>query len=87
MSDWIKVSDRLPEAEYCSVLAVRKYHTGEFESHTCYTSFIKDRGIAREENPYYSRKYQGKDSVHFKCSESGFIVTHWMPLPEPPKDE
>ncbi|VEC00242.1 Protein of uncharacterised function (DUF551) [Cedecea lapagei] len=82
--EWKKVSDGLPDVDYCYVLAVRKYHTGEHESHVCHTFFIKDRDTARRENPYYSRKFQGKDSVHFKCSESGFIVTHWMPLPPPP---
>lgn len=84
--EWIKCSDRLPDKEYCYLLVVRKYHAENSPSHVMHTFFTKDRELARDGHPHYSRKIQGKDSVHFECAEPGFIVTHWMPLPEPPSE-
>ncbi len=82
---WIKVSERMPENS-CYVIAVRKYHAEGSQPHVIHTFFTKDRELARKNNKYYSRKTQGKDSVHFECAEAGFIVTHWQPLPEPTQD-
>jgi hypothetical protein len=31
------------------------------------------------------REYYGKEGRWFELAESGYIVTHWMPLPEPPE--
>ena len=85
MSDWISVDERLPEFEFGYCLAVRHYHSTPDSPHTCYSFFTRDRDHARKYAKCYSRKIQGKLSVHFSVAESGFVVTHWMPLPEPPK--
>ena len=85
MNNWIKVEDRLPE-KHCYCLVVRHYHTSPDLKHVRYAFFTKDREYARSQNKYYSRKNQGKLSVHFDVAEAGHVVTHWMPLPEPPKE-
>ena len=84
---WISVEDRLPEHEFCYCLAVRHHHSSPEKSSVQYAFFTKDREFARRYNKYYSRKVQGKLSVHFDIAEAGFVVTHWMPLPDPPKKE
>lgn len=83
---WISVDDRLPDVEFGYFLVSRRHHTGS-DSHVAYSFFIKDRDLAREGNEYYSRKYQGKNSVHFGAAESCFVITHWMPLPEAPSND
>lgn len=82
--NWISVDDRLPEHDFCYCLAVRHYHKYPDRSSVHYAFFTKDRQYARRNNKFYSRKIQGKLSVHFDVAEAGFVVTHWMPLPEPP---
>ncbi len=85
MSEWIRVEDRLPEKDFCYCLASRYYHNNPELKSVHYAFFTKDREYARSQKKYYSRKVQGKLSVHFDVSEAGFVVTHWMPLPEPPE--
>lgn len=80
--EWISCDDRLPD-RYCHVLVTRVYHQEGSEPHSMVTFFTVDRELARSQNKYYSRKIQGKNSVHFECAEPGFIITHWMPMPEP----
>ena len=82
--EWIPVSERLPDENYGYFLVVRKYWN-EGRPQVCYSFYIKDRDIAKKEHANgYSRKHQGKDSIHFECSRGGFIITHWMPLPAVP---
>ncbi len=81
---WISVEDRLPDFDFGYCLAVRHHHESPEEKSVHYSFFIKDREYARFKNEYYSRKRQGKLSVHFDCAECGFVVTHWRPLPPPP---
>ena len=81
---WIPVSERLPDENYGYFLVVRKYWN-EGRPQVCYSFYIKDRDMAKKEHANgYSRKHQGKDSIHFECSRGGFIITHWMPLPAVP---
>ena len=82
--EWIKCSDRLPDCKYGTFLIVRKYAAEGSDSHVTTSFYVKDRNEARGLNKFYSRRLQGKTSVHFEMCESGFIVTHWMPLPKPP---
>nr|DAM87569.1 MAG TPA: Protein of unknown function (DUF551) [Caudoviricetes sp.] len=86
MIEWIKCSDRLPECAYGYFLVCRVYHAQGSAPHVMPSFYIKDREQAREQLPYFSRKTQGKYSVHFQAAEPGFIITHWMPLPEPPTE-
>ena len=84
---WIPVSERLPDENYCYFLVVRKYWN-EGQPRVCYSFYIKDRDMAKKEHANgYSRKRQGKDSIHFECSRGGFIITHWMPLPKAPEQK
>ena len=84
VSEWIDINDELPDVAYGYFLVTRKYHDGGIP-HVCYSFYTKDRYVARSHMPYYSRKVQGKNSVHFTSAEAGFVVTHWMPLPDPAK--
>lgn len=84
--EWIKCEDKMPDMDYGYLLVVRKYHADDSKPHVMPTFFTKDREQAKEAHQYYSRKIQGKNSVHFECAEPGFIVTHWMLMPEPPKE-
>lgn len=87
MSEWISVNDRLPDVHSGYFLTARYYHSNK-ETYSVQESFyIKDRAFARKVRKGYSRKLQGKNSVHFNSCEGGFIITHWMPLPEQPKGE
>lgn len=82
---WIPVSERMPDKNYGYFLVTRK-HWNEWRPQVCYSFYIKDRDMAKKEHANgYSRRYQGKDSIHFECSRGGFIITHWMPLPAPPE--
>ena len=85
MSEWVSVDDRLPECNFGYFLVVRVYHDNG-DTHVTHSFYTKDREFARSKMPYYSRKTQGKNSVHFDAAEPGFLITHWMPLPEPPKN-
>ena len=87
MSEWISVDDRLPDADFGYFLTARHYHSNKDTYSVNLAFYIKDREHARKERKFYSRKLQGKNSVHFDSAEAGFRVTHWMPLPEPPKGE
>lgn len=83
--NWIDVNERLPN-DYCYVLVTKKYYDNGFPI-VGYSFFTPDREIAKKNHGAYSRKNQGKLSVHFKESESCFIITHWMPLPTPPSND
>ena len=84
MSNWININDELPEFEFGYCLAVRHYHNNPELKSVQYAFFTKNREIAKSNNECYSRKIQGKNSIHFDIAEAGFIVTHWMELPKPP---
>ena len=82
---WIPVSERLPDEDYGYFLVTRK-HWRIDDPRVCCSFYIKDRDRAKREYANgYSRKYQGKDSIHFECSRGGFIITHWMPFPAAPE--
>ncbi|MCP4800353.1 MAG: DUF551 domain-containing protein [bacterium] len=83
MSEWIDINERLPEVSFTHVLVTKHYHNTPELKHVTRSFFIKDRIHARENKGSYSRKLQGKNSVHFDESDCGFVITHWMPMPEP----
>ena len=72
MSEWISVKDRLPELGDYSVLAYWG-HGGIDMVHVA--DYFKDitAGVDHQGNQRFTKWYL----------TSG--VTHWMPLPEPPK--
>lgn len=69
--EWISVKDRLPDkACYCFVY-------DDLPRAEYYAKYNKKDGF------YYFENEEG-DYVPYK--ETNAKVTHWMPLPEPPKD-
>ena len=83
MSEWINVEDRLPVKDWCNILVY--CDGGNIEA----TKYHSDRLYFKYEKANcYSRKSYGKYSGHFMlCHERGYKITHWMPLPEPPKEQ
>ena len=72
---WIPVTERLPEEKI-------NPNTRDFEYVLCATVF----GDVR---PYKYGAPIGQGEAHF-WNGAGYVdayVTHWMPLPEPPKEE
>lgn len=82
-SGWISVKDRLPDAAgyECLVCAVNENYnqTHVFTAHTGYG----EPGWWTGNVHYMSRTTSPSDNrLH-----PALNVTHWMPLPEPPKEE
>lgn len=79
MNTWISVKERLPEknGEYLAY-----YHNGLLEMRIGVVDYqwVDDK-FAREACP----KEGGYPHWYDYADET--IVTHWMPLPEPPKEE
>lgn len=76
--NWINVKDRLPE-DQCARLAICFDDISEYEhpftpSDAMHIAFFSSGCWWLEEWPY--------DSSQDNCVSD---VTHWMPLPEPPK--
>ena len=85
-NQWISVEDRLPDLNYQNVLVfcdgggirTTKFHSDRFAF----------KRLGWPKSNCYTRKLLGKLSGHFMLShDSGYKVTHWMPLPEPPITE
>lgn len=73
-STWIPVSERLPEA-FSIVLVIEKYQESRF------VGWWDSRKWAANSDQFSA---DGWDSVLVDQTESEY-VTHWMPLPKPPK--
>ena len=72
MSEWISVKDRLPENDDNVLVIVNgKYNNVTFVNAMMIAAFCDD------EHVWFLNEYP--DFVHAN-------VTHWMPLPEPPKE-
>lgn len=72
MSEWISVKDRLPEDER-DVLA--------------YYGFDKGNGVLGMRFIGVLSYFAYDTNPHWQHEHTGLRVTHWMPLPEPPKGE
>ncbi len=83
MAEWIPVTERLPE-EDGSYLCFSQY---------CGSSWCAVRGFAKDgrKKDEYDFQRRWKNVWYDYDSEYGYCVidsiTHWMPLPEPPKEE
>lgn len=85
MSDWISVNEALPEmigkgTRSKSVLIRRNYGAGG----------ISTTAISFRWSEAMIMHFNFKDEHHlYDCwdgqESKGYIVTHWMPLPEPPE--
>ena len=73
-SGWISVNDRLPDT-YKAVITYDKYNG------------IKETGLLKA-SPYVSGVKENWVLRASPCISwsQGFHVTHWMPMPEPPKE-
>ena len=69
--EWISVKDALPENER-EVLARYGFTSGDGDPGMHFTGVLQ----------YYAFDPQ----PHFQHEGTGLRVTHWMPLPEPPKE-
>lgn len=70
--EWISVKDRLPAERVPVLIAYKGYNTGE----------THNDGVASVDKNRTWRWWDGD------CAKEAIVVevTHWMPLPEPPKD-
>lgn len=77
---WINVEDRLPEAGKRVLILM--------DSGTVFCGEIKLRELLPEWWYYYDPQSEDMDMLSVVCW-SGRLnpVTHWMPLPEPPKED
>lgn len=72
MSEWISVKDRLPNEE-----ELKRSEKWEF---LCRVLIPENGGGASKETIVI-----GYDILDKQWVCNGMIITHWMPLPEPPK--
>ena len=78
MSEWISVEERLPE-QFEYVVAARMYGHG-IDPDMYVSFFVSDRFTVCDD-ALEASNYDGG-----ACITSKIEPTHWMPLPEPPKD-
>ena len=99
---WISVEERLPEAETeVLIVAVRNGHkkitTAGYEEGTVSTEdsawYWQDYDFDYDEDTdrflipqgWWEYRHYNPDDVFNNCVDD--VVTHWMPLPEPPKED
>lgn len=89
MSQWISVKDRLPEEEENVLVLVREIeHYGRHrEKRTVYRSVYVGWCVDGEWATMYCHGYQYIENESEKDTNCDYDVTHWMPLPKPPKTE
>ena len=83
VQEWISVKDRLPEEDGSYLV-----YSNSFGNHKS----VKLRWFAKDAEMAGAYDIAGQKNVWYLYdSECGYIsinsVTHWMPLPEPPKGE
>ena len=93
MGEWISVKDRLPETE-TNVLIMQKYSETDCFANITIGHLHQPSDLRYK--PYWNWIGYGQDMVHpkieafhradFICPGNEF-VTHWMPIPKPPKEE
>ena len=72
---WISVDERLPEADFAAIYDV----DSEYPSY-----IVMIEGATVPTNLYFDGEDWSEEQD--MCGEK-YRVTHWMPLPEPPKEE
>ena len=83
VQEWISVKDRLPEKDGAYLVTTNSF--GDRQN-------VKFRWFAKDGEMVDAYDLAGqKDVWYLYDSECGYVsinsVTHWMPLPEPPKGE
>lgn len=69
MSEWISITDRLPEIGEDILIRVK-----------CSSYYNVEQGLYKGNNEWINCWFSIRN-------ENLYRVTHWMPLPEPPKGE
>lgn len=94
---WISVKDRLPDAEQevlilteNGVITTAMYEDGTVSTEdSCWNWYDVDFDYDEENDKYlisegwWEYRYYNPDDIYNNCVDDK--VTHWMPLPEPPK--
>ena len=83
VQEWISVTERLPEEDKDYLVITNAFGR---------CSSVKIRSFAKDGETIDEYDLAGKKYVwYFWSNEYGYVstnsVTHWMPLPEPPKGE
>ena len=82
MSEWISVKDRLPELEGDFIVFGKPYAN---KGHAIALACFQDDGEWVEADDTFGWVFLDKEIYASGFSELE-NVTHWQPLPEPPKD-
>ena len=72
----------LPQVDYGYFLVTLQHYSGGMKS-VDKSFYTKDREFAKQTHGLYSRKFQGKQSVHFQAAGTSFRVLAWMEIPQP----
>ena len=80
MSDWIRIDERLPDVKDDRSKGVLVYTS----SGAIRISFLWSDAMQMSFS--HNAPYEIIDRWH-KQESQGYAVTHWMPLPEPPKEQ
>lgn len=85
---WISVKDRLPDEEEDVLLLVREVeHYGRHaEKRNVYRWVFTGWRVDDEWATTYCHGYKRIQEENEKSTYCEHMVTHWMPLPEPPKE-
>ena len=76
---WIPVTERLPEDDLPKGSKKKQIKV--------LTALISDKGVRTVRSQMRYRCTWYYDSAPWAWKYSGSEITHWMPLPEPPKEE
>ena len=83
MNEWISVKDDLPKVKTTHKLQWRE---GSFTRSIRVLCACRQKSGKRMVKEGYCEVWDG-DRVRWKITGTIDEVTHWMPLPEPPKEE
>lgn len=72
----------LPQVDFGCFLVTLEYYEGGGRRTVDKSFYTKDREFAKQTHRLYSRKHQGKQSVHFQAAGTSYRVIAWMEIPE-----
>lgn len=78
-SEWISVKDRLPDVDTCPEKFYERAHVNVYNG-----EYVLPAIYERINYPEQKLKYRWK--YCWGRTYDGPPITHWMPLPEPPKE-
>jgi hypothetical protein len=97
--DWIKCADRMPEPgvpvlitfknEFGKMRTLRAEWSDGKSREISYDAEIDDAIYDEETDTYWCPEgwFESNEYEEVHWAVVGVVVTHWMPLPEPPDDE